>query len=173
MEIKTSGAGSFVRRVRSLREAVADPKELMEEGERILFEDNERRLLDGLDVFDQPMPATLREQGIGGRWVTIKGRPVLVEPDPNPPAGKPLIPHTRASRWITLAQTGHEHRPPNEWAAYLGWPGFTSDDGTEIPKYHREGKGRLPRRDQSSQTSPTANRRWQQAFRDWIDSIRR
>lgn len=160
------------RRIDALQAAVADPRELMEEGERILLEDNERRLLAGLDIHDAPMVATLREQGIGGQWRTIRGKPVLIERDEHPPAGPPLIPHNRSSRWIALARTGHEHRPPHDWAAYLGWPGFTSDDGTEIPRYHRLGEGRLPIRDQSSRVSPTAAGRWAQAVRDWFDAIR-
>jgi hypothetical protein len=172
VEIQTKGGGNFRRRIQQWQAAVADPVPLMEEGERILIEDNERRAIAGLDCNDDKMPATLRERGIGGQWRTIKGKPVLVEPDENPPSGPPLLPHNQASRLIVLARTGHEHRPPSEWAAYIGWPGFTSDEGVEILSYHRKGEGRLPKRDVTSHPSPTALKRWQQAFRDWLQAIR-
>jgi hypothetical protein len=172
VEIQTRGGGNFRRRIQQWQAAVADPVPLMEEGGRILLEDLERRAFAGLDVDDKKMPPTLRERGIGGEWRTIRGHPVLVEVDPNPPAGPPLIPHNAASRLLRLARTGHEHRPPNMWAAYLGWPGFTSDSGVEVLAYHRTGGKRLPRRDQSSHPSPTALKRWQQAFRDWLNAIR-
>jgi hypothetical protein len=172
LEVRTQSGGAFRKRIQAWQQAAADPRPLLEEGERILLEDNERRLHAGLDVDDKPMVPTLRERGIGGEWRTIGGHPVLVKADTNPPAGPPLIPHKAASRWLRLARTGHEHRPPDGWVVYLGWPGFTDDRGVEIPSYHRTGGKRLPRRDQSSHPSPTAVKRWRQAFVDWVDWVR-
>jgi hypothetical protein len=173
-QLKTAeGKGSSRRLITALMEA--DPIELVEEGERILFQDNERRLMAGLDVHESPMVATLREQGIGGEWRTIRGRPVLIEPDDNPPAGPPLLPRGRASRWIQLARVRvvDVFQPPNIWVASLGWPDFLSG-GLSIPDLHSRGAGRLPIRDQTSRASDTAVRLWKAAIRDWVnDTIRR
>jgi hypothetical protein len=155
-----------------------DPMELVEHGKLILSEDNEWRASAGLDVHEQPMPVTLREQGIGGKWVTIKGRRILIEPDPNPPAGKPLDPHGHASRIVTLAETRHEVRRNGtfvEYAAQLGWPDFTNANGDWILGFHShpDAKAPYPKRDMTSRASDTAVKLWREACQKWIQEATR
>jgi hypothetical protein len=156
----------------------ADPLELIEEWKRILWADNERRLDAGLDVNEQPMKPTLRERGIGGQWRTIRGHRVLVEVDPNPPAGNPLTPYGRSSRMYRLAETRHEVRHVGsyvEYAAQLGWPDFVTTGGDWVPGFHSHPgpKAPYPRRDQTTHPSPTAVRLAGEALHDWLQEIAR
>lgn len=154
-----------------------DPQELAEEGTRILYEDHVERARAGLDVRERPMPETLRERGIGGKWRTINGRPVLVERDENPPAGPPLLPHGEASRFITLAEVRVDVRTEGEFSVYasqLGWPDFVSESGDWIPGFHArpEPGAHYPRRDMVTEVTEAAAERWGEAYHDWMRAIR-
>jgi hypothetical protein len=170
-----------------------DPMELIEKWKAILYEDNVRRALTGLDVNEQSMPTTLRERGIGGEWRTITKngirRRVLVKVDENPPAGPPLLPYNKSSRLITLAETRHEIRKVGtavEYAAQLGWPDFTTESGDWVLGYHTQNTpvqvaytnlvvlgSPLPRRDMTSRVSDKAATLAREALQDWLQEAKR
>ena len=159
-----------------------DPMELIQVWKGILYEDNIRRAMAGLDVNERPMPPTMRERGIGGQWRTItkNGRKIriLVEVDPNPPAGPPLLPWGKSSRLITLAETRHEIRKVGtlvEYAAQLGWPDFTAEGGDWVLGFHTNPgpEAPYPRRDMTSRVSDKAVALAQEALDDWLQEARR
>lgn len=115
-----------------------DFTELMIEGARILQEDNERYLLDGLDCDGRSMPATWRERNPEGFWFTRGTGPgrkrIHVLGGQEAGYGPPLIPHREQSRAIRNAQVGWTTAEP--WMSMLTWVGFDSDDGRAILGLH-------------------------------------
>jgi hypothetical protein len=129
-----------------------DPRPLLEEWERILYEGVERRAKAGLDCNDRPMPPTLRERGIGGEWRTItrggKTFPVLIKPSDTLPNGPPLQPNDATSRILRTRQVKHD-TIGGRWVAQLSWTGFDASNGRSVLGMHAspDAGARYPRRD--------------------------
>lgn len=155
MGLKITNADGLARiRLHLRRAAALDCTELMEEGARILREDNERRALAGLDCEDRPMPPTRRE----------------MDPDLSRRrgSGPPLAPNRIASRVIRLVQVTWTTAAP--WASLLRWAGFDANNGRPVLGMHANpgGGARYPRRDVISRPTPTAVKRFRQAARDFV-----
>lgn len=129
----------------------------------VIFEDNRRGVMAGLDKDGRPMTPTIRERTPQGHWVTRvlpDGRKTHYyqagsSPSPDAPAGvsegsgPPLAPRGERSRVITNLETGWGKPGPGLWVVYGGWEGLTSGGDAEVDflTFHFEGQGRLPTRD--------------------------
>jgi hypothetical protein len=146
--------GDALKRIQAKLRKLAnpDPRPLLEEWERILYQGVERRAKSGLDCNDRPMPPTLREQGIGGEWRTItrggKTFPVLIKPSDTLPNGPPLQPNDATSRILRTRQVKHD-TIGGRWVAQLSWTGFDASNGRSVLGMHAspDAGARYPRRD--------------------------
>lgn len=161
---------SALERIRATLERAEgiDFTELMIEGARILQEDNERYLLEGLDCDGRAMPATWRERNPEGFWFTRGAGPgrkrVHVWGGREAGYGPPLLPHREQSRAIRNTQVGWTTAEP--WAASLTWVGLDTDDGRAILGLHAHpGPGApYPRRDVVSRPRPATVARFVEAL---------
>lgn len=150
-----------LRRVAALSRADIEP--LLQEGGRILIEDNARGLLAGEDAHGAPMPATQRELGIGSS--RREG------------SGPPLAPKRRQSRAIAwFARGGGAPRYGQDGTGYFvdaGWDSFTAPNGRDILSMHAypAAGARYPRRDVISRPRPTAVARFREAVRVWAQNL--
>lgn len=137
---------------------------LLEEGGRILIEDNERGLLAGLDANDQPMPPTKRQMD-GGKSKRLG-------------AGPPLVPNRKASRAILwFGKGGGAVRYGQDATGYFvdaGWDSFTASNGRDVLSMHANPvNAPYPRRDVISHPRPTAVRRFRAAVNVWARNLLR
>jgi hypothetical protein len=148
-------SGDALKRIQAKlrRLAKPDPRPLLEEWERILYQGVERRAKAGLDCYERPMKTTLREQGIGGQWRTLtsaKGKRyiVLMEQAESLPNGPPLQPNAQTSRILERRQTKHE-TIGGRWVAMLSWNSFDASNGRSVLGMHAnpDDDAPYPRRD--------------------------
>lgn len=135
-----------------------DPTPLLAETERILFEDNRRRALAGLDRNNRPLRITRRERS-----------PTLAH---RLGTGPPLAPNRGQSRIVRLART-RSWVDSGGWHAQLGWNSFDSRRGEPILPLHAEGipsRSGVVVRDVLGPT-PTARRLARAALHAWIRTI--
>jgi hypothetical protein len=114
------------------RLAHPDPTPLLRQLEEVIFRDNERGVLAGLDRNGQRMPVTKRQL------------------DPNLSAklgdGPPLAPKRTDSRVIKDLVTGF-FQDGGDWVVFGAWENVLSKSGVPFLPFHFRGEGRLPVRD--------------------------
>lgn len=143
------------------RAAKLDYTPLMEEGARILQQDNIRRSLAGLDCNDQSMPSTQRERDPKQTQLGAKG------------TGKPLDPNREQSRIVANVRVSWTQNHAAPWYSTLAWMGFDSKRGEPILAFHAHTRGHdwpYPKRDVISHPTPTATKKFRAALRAFVRS---
>lgn len=145
----------------------ADPdlSDLCEILRDVIFEDNKRGVLAGLDKDGMPMAPTVRESTPEGHWVRYRlpdGKPARYfqagsSPTPGAPpwvsegSGPPLAPRREQSRVIANLATTYARNGPSNWVVTGTWEDVVSTPrsgpGVSFLPFHFEGQGRLPTRD--------------------------
>lgn len=157
------------------RALALDFTELMQEGARILQEDNRDGLLAGLDCDGNPMPETWRERNPEGFWFTRgvgPGRKVIrVGGGQELGFGPPLVPRGGQSRAIANTRVGWTTAAP--WHSFLSWTGFDTADGRSILGLHAvpPAGAPYPRRDVIGRPRPTAIARFRKALELFVRSV--
>ena len=133
----------------------ADYAPLMQEGARILVEENAAGLERGEDWQGQPMPATQRERSV--KLSQTKGD------------GPPLIPRYDQSRAEKLPQTSASWSERAPWRCAISWPGFRTKDGRSILRFHAEARNTpYPKRDIIGGVRPKAKQRFRTVAKTYV-----
>lgn len=138
-----------------------DPTPILPSLEGVIYRDNRRGVLAGLDRDGVPMTPTVRESTAEGHWVTFSrpdgslGHYYQAGRSPTPGAppgvsegpGKPLAPRDERSRVIANLVTAWYQDGPTRWVVFGAWEDVVSKDGVPFLPFHFRGEGKLPTRD--------------------------
>ena len=157
-EFSWDGFDDLSRKLGQLAEP--DPetvRPLMERWEQIIYDDNRRGLLAGLDKDGQPLiPLQSKRKG------KYKGA-----------QGPVLSPFSEHSRAIANLVTAHLQDAQGRYVAFGAWDDANNDGGpnyADLIAWHAVGAGNLPIRDVIG-IRPDGVREAETALEDWIDNL--
>jgi hypothetical protein len=144
---------SFLMKIQGFQKAASDLSPIMPTLEKLAWEDNEEGLLRGTDK--------------DGRDLVPLSPRTLANPRRGP--GGPLIPRSRASRFIANYRVGSIRRGDGNWTIIGAWENILSKKGVPFAPFHFDGAGRLPRRDLRG-VRPEGRQKITDALSNWLKS---